>query len=381
MHSGFELLALVGMIDLPREEAVAAVVDCHRAGIGVKMITGDHADTAKAVGAQLNIGVGKPALTGAEIALMDDASLQRAVSTVDVFARASPEHKLRLVRALQHHGQVVAMTGDGVNDAPALKRADVGVAMGQKGTEAAKEAADMVLANDNFATIAAAVREGRAVYDNVKKFILFMLPTNGSEVLIVIAALIFGLVSPLTPAQVLWINMVTVSTLGLALAFEPPERGIMQRPPRPPSEKLLSGFFAWRVVFVSLLMAFGALSLFFWELALGRDTAAASTLAVNAVVFSEMFYLINSRRIHASVLNRDGLLGSPHCLVAILFCILLQMVFTYTPLMHNLFSSAPLAWDDWLKVLFVGAFVFFAAELEKWVARRFFNPASKKAGL
>ncbi|MBC7202195.1 MAG: cation-transporting P-type ATPase [Pusillimonas sp.] len=371
MHEGFVLLALVGMIDLPREEAIKAVADCHRAGIRVKMITGDHADTAKAVAAQLNIGKGKPALTGAEIALMDDISLQNAVFEVDVFARASPEHKLRLVRALQHHGQVVAMTGDGVNDAPALKRADVGVAMGQKGTEAAKEAADMVLANDNFATIAAAVREGRAVYDNVKKFILFMLPTNGGEVLIVITALVFGLVLPLSPAQVLWINMVTVSTLGLALAFEPPEKGIMRRPPRPPSEKLLSVFFAWRVVFVSILMATGALTLFLWELSNGRDVAIANTLAVNTVVFSEMFYLINSRRIHASVLNRDGLLGSPHCLAAILFCILLQLVFTYVPLMHTLFSSAALLWFDWLKVIGVGAAVFFMAEFEKWISRRF----------
>ncbi|QIM49191.1 cation-transporting P-type ATPase [Pusillimonas sp. DMV24BSW_D] len=373
MHKGFVLLGLVGMIDSPREEAIAAVADCHHVGIRVKMITGDHADTAKAVGALLNIGRGKPVLTGAEIALMDDASLEQAVSEVDVFARASPEHKLRLVGALQHHGHVVAMTGDGVNDAPALKRADVGVAMGQKGTEAAKEAADMVLANDNFATIAVAVREGRAVYDNVKKFILFMLPTNGGEVLIVIAALVLGLALPLTPAQVLWINMVTVSTLGLALAFEPPERGIMRRPPRLPSEKLLSGFFAWRVLFVSILMATGALTLFFWELSLGRDTATARTLAVNAVVFSEMFYLINSRRIDSSVLSRDGLLGSPHCLVAILFCILLQMVFTYVPLMHTLFSSVALTWVDWVKVLCVGAMVFFIAELEKWISRRFFR--------
>ena len=251
MQSGYCLLALVGIIDPPREEAIAAVADCYRAGIRVKMITGDHAETARAIGAALDIGVGKPALTGAEVALMDYASLRQAVQEVDVFARASPEHKLRLVQALQDSGQVVAMTGDGVNDAPALKRADVGVAMGLKGTEAAKEASDMVLADDNFATIAAAVREGRAVYDNLKKFILFMLPTNGGEALVIIAAILFQLTLPLTPAQVLWINMVTSSTLGLALAFEPAERGIMARRPRPPGQALLSGFFVWRVLMVS----------------------------------------------------------------------------------------------------------------------------------
>lgn len=200
-ESGFVLLAMVGIIDPPREEAVQAVAECHRAGIRVKMITGDHVETARAIGAQLGIGAGKPALTGAEVALLDDAALRRVAMEVDVFARASPEHKLRLVQALQDGGQVVAMTGDGVNDAPALKRADVGVAMGLKGTEAAKEAGDMVLADDNFATIAAAVREGRAVYDNLKKFILFMLPTNGGEGLIVIAAILFELALPLTPAR------------------------------------------------------------------------------------------------------------------------------------------------------------------------------------
>src|SRR5690606_10732971 len=238
MESGFTLLALVGIIDPPREEAIAAVADCHSAGVRVKMITGDHAETARAIGARLAIGTGKPAITGAEIAVMDDAALRRVVMEVDVFARASPEHKLRLVTALQDNGQVVAMTGDGVNDAPALKRADVGVAMGLKGTEAAKEAADVVLADDNFATIAAAVRQGRAVYDNLKKFILFMLPTNGGEALVVIAAILFELTLPMTPAQVLWINMVTSSTLGRALAFEPAERGLMRRQPRAPGEAL-----------------------------------------------------------------------------------------------------------------------------------------------
>ncbi|MBO3274618.1 cation-transporting P-type ATPase [Pseudomonas schmalbachii] len=368
--AGFTLLALVGIIDPPRDEAIAAVSDCHQAGIRVKMITGDHADTARAIGAHLAIGVGKPAVTGAELALMDDAALRRVVMEVDVFARANPEHKLRLVQALQENGQVVAMTGDGVNDAPALKRSDVGVAMGLKGTEAAKEAADMVLADDNFATIASAVREGRAVYDNLKKFILFMLPTNGGEALVVIAALLVGLGLPLTPVQVLWINMVTSSTLGLALAFEPAEGGIMQRHPRAPGTALLSGFFVWRVVMVSCLMMIGAFGLYYWELANGTGSESARTMAVNAVVVSEMFYLINSRHIFAPVLNREGFTGNPYVLLAIAACIPLQLAFTYAPPMQNIFGSAGLSGQEWLKVLGAGVLVFVAAELEKWVIRR-----------
>ncbi|MFC0709326.1 cation-transporting P-type ATPase [Azorhizophilus paspali] len=369
-ESGYVLLALVGIIDPPREEAMHAVGECHRAGIRVKMITGDHAETARAIGAQLAIGVGKPAITGAEVAMMDDAALRRVALEVDVFARASPEHKLRLVQALQDNGQVVAMTGDGVNDAPALKRADVGVAMGMKGTEAAKEASDMVLADDNFATIVAAVREGRAVYDNLKKFILFMLPTNGGEALVVIAAILFELTLPLTPAQVLWINMVTSSTLGLALAFEPAERGIMNRRPRPPGEPLLSGFFVWRVLMVSLLMMAGALGLFLWELNDGTGIETARTMAVNAVVVSEMFYLLNSRFILSPVASLEGLTGNRYVLLAIAACIPLQIAFTHMQVMQAIFGSTDLTALEWGKVLAAGLLVFCVAELEKFVIRR-----------
>ena len=370
MESGYVLLALVGIIDPPREEAVRAVSECHHAGIRVKMITGDHAETARAIGAQLAIGVGKPAITGAEVAMMDDAALRRVAMEVDVFARAAPEHKLRLVQALQDDGQVVAMTGDGVNDAPALKRADVGVAMGMKGTEAAKEAADMVLADDNFATIASAVREGRAVYDNLKKFILFMLPTNGGEALVVIAAILFELTLPLTPAQVLWINMVTSSTLGLALAFEPAEHGIMSRRPRPPGEALLSGFFVWRVLMVSVLMMTGALGLFLWELDAGTSIETARTMAVNAVVVAEMFYLVNSRFILQPVISRNGLTGNRYILLAIAACIPLQIAYTHAPAMQAIFDSTDLTLLEWGKVLAAGLLVFSVAELEKFVVRR-----------
>ncbi|GAB3379240.1 cation-transporting P-type ATPase [Azotobacter armeniacus] len=369
-EEGYTLLALVGIIDPPREEAIKAVAECHRAGIRVKMITGDHAETARVIGAQLGIGVGKPAITGAEVALMDAAELRRVAMEIDVFARSSPEHKLRLVQALQEDGQVVAMTGDGVNDAPALKRADVGVAMGLKGTEAAKEAADMVLADDNFASISSAVREGRAVYDNLKKFILFMLPTNGGEALVVLAAILFELALPLTPAQVLWINMVTSSTLGLALAFEPGERNLMTRRPRPPGEALLSGFFVWRVLMVSVLMMIGALGLFLWEMGRGNDIASARTMAVNAVVAGEMFYLINSRFIFAPALGHEGLTGNRSVLLAIAACIGLQLAFTHTPQMQTIFGSAALSAGEWLKVAGAGLLVFVVAELEKLVIRR-----------
>jgi magnesium-transporting ATPase (P-type) len=368
---GFTLLALAGMEDPPREEAILAVRDCHRAGIRVKMITGDHLGTARAIGAQLHIGDGTSAINGSEIATMSDDTLRRAAFETDVFARASPEHKLRLVEALQAQGQIVAMTGDGVNDAPALKRADVGIAMGMKGTEAAKEAADMVLADDNFATIATAVREGRAVYDNLKKFILFMLPTNGGEVLVVITAILFNLTLPLTPAQVLWINMVTSSTLGLALAFEPAERGIMGRRPRSPSEALFSGFFIWRVALISVLMMIGAIGLFLWELQLGTSIEKARSMAVNAIVMSEMLYLFNSRHIFASALSRKGLFGNPYVLVAIGACVLLQIAFTYSAPMHSIFGSTNLDTSDWLKVFAAGMLVFSVAEIEKYILRVF----------
>ncbi len=370
METGLTLLALVGIIDPPREEAIAAVAECQQAGIRVKMITGDHAETARAIGAQLGIGIGLPAMTGAELELLDDRRLREVLPGVEVFARASPEHKLRLVQAMQDSGEVVAMTGDGVNDAPALKRADVGVAMGHKGTEAAKEAAEVVLADDNFATIAGAVREGRAIYDNLKKFILFALPTNGGQALIVIFAILFQAVLPLTPAQVLWINMVTSCTLGLALAFEPSERGLMQRAPRAPDEPLLSAFFVWRVLMVSVLIASAGIGLFLWELELGNSVESARTIAVNAVVMCEIFYLFNSRSLLGPVLSREGLLGNPAVPLTIALCLVLQLLFTYAPPLQGVFGSESMSADEWLRVLLAGVTLFVVAELEKCLVRR-----------
>jgi magnesium-transporting ATPase (P-type) len=262
VEAGFTLLGLVGIIDPPREEAIAAIDKCHTAGIRVKMITGDHRITACAIGAKLGIGNGQNAVTGIELDKMDDAQLRKVVGEIDIFARASPEHKLRLVTALQQDGEIVAMTGDGVNDAPALKRADIGVAMGKNGTEVAKEAAEMVLMDDNFASITHAVEEGRTVYDNIRKTVVYILPTSGGMAGVLILAIILGMALPITPVQILWINMVTTVTLAISLAFERPESGVMSRPPHDPNAPILSGFLVWRIVFVALLMISGGFVLY-----------------------------------------------------------------------------------------------------------------------
>jgi magnesium-transporting ATPase (P-type) len=370
-QGGFTLLALLGLSDPPREEAIAAVARCHAAGIRVKMITGDHAATARAIGAQLGLGKGAGALTGADIEGMDDLALQRVVGETEIFARASPEHKLRLVAALQARGEVVAMTGDGVNDAPALKRAEVGVAMGNKGTEAAKEAAEVVLADDNFASIAAAVEEGRTVYDNLRKAIAFILPTNLGQGGIVLFAVLFGITMPITPAQILWVNMITAVTLALALAFEPAERDLMRRPPRSPAEPLLSGFVVWRIVFVGLLLVAGGMGFFLWEAGRGQSLELARTAAVNAVLVGEVFYLFNMRSFRGSVLNREGLLGNRYVLLAIGTLLVAQMLFTYAPFMQTLFG---LDVATWLRIFGFGVFVLLVVEGEKaWLRCREFS--------
>ncbi|MGC9455890.1 MAG: cation-transporting P-type ATPase [Halothiobacillaceae bacterium] len=367
---GFEMLGMVGISDPPRSEAIEAVSKCHTAGVRVIMITGDHSVTARAIARQLGMGGNGKVVTGAEVESLDDDALRDAVADCDVFARASPEHKLRLVSALQARGEVVAMTGDGVNDAPALKRADVGVAMGQKGTEAAKEAAEMVLADDNFASIAHAVEEGRAVYDNLRKSIVFILPTNGGQAGIIVAAILLGLTLPILPAQILWVNMVTAVTLALALAFERPESGVMARPPRDPREPLLNGFLLWRTAFVSVLLVIGALSMFIWMQDRGMSDEVARTVAVNALVFGEVFYLFNCRYLHNSVLSRAGLLGNRFVLMAIGGMLVLQMLFTYAPFMNLWFRTAPIPLEAWGVILVFGLLVFVAVEIEKRFFRR-----------
>ena len=289
------LLGLIGLLDPPRKEAVEAVGECHGGGIRVTMITGDHKITAAAIAKLLGIGDGKTAITGAEIEEMDSATLQERVRDVDVFARASPEHKLRLVKAIQANKQIVAMTGDGVNDAPALKKADIGVAMGIKGTEVTKEAAKMVLADDNFASITAAVREGRTVYNNVEKAILFLLPTNVAQALVIMVAILFGFTLPITAPQILWVNMVTSVALGLVVSFEPHELDVMSRSPRAVDRPILTAFGVWRVIFVGLALLAFTLSAFFWMKSQDASDEVARTVAVNAITLGQVFYLLNSR--------------------------------------------------------------------------------------
>ena len=279
--------------------------------------------------------------TGAEVEATPDHALPALAARTDVFARTSPEHKLRVVRALQSQGAVVAMTGDGVNDAPSLKQADVGIAMGQKGTEAAKEASQVVLADDNFASIVAAVHEGRVVYDNIRKVIAWTLPTNGGEVLAVALALLLGLTLPLTPAQILWINMALTITLGLVLAFEPPEDGVMRRPPRPPRAPLMSPFMVWRLVLVSLLFTAAVYATMAWGQWRGMDVDATRTLVVNAFCALEIAYLFSVRYLHGSSFTRRGVRGTPAVYLAVLTVLVLQLLFTYTPWMQALFSSRP----------------------------------------
>lgn len=373
VDAGLTLLGITGIIDPPRQEAIHAVQRCKTAGIKVKMITGDHAFTARAIGAQMGIGNGDTVMIGSDLANMEASHLSSIIDDCDIFARTSPEQKLQLVTALQAKGHVVAMTGDGVNDAPALKRADVGVAMGQKGTEVAKEASEMVLADDNFASISKAVEEGRTVYDNLKKSIIFILPTNGGEALTIIAAIMMGRLLPITAAQILWINMITAVTLALTLAFEPPEKNVMQRPPRDPSEPLLSGFLIWRVIFVSLILVAGTFGLFIWEREHGASIELARTIAVNTLVVFEIFYLFNSRFLLANSLSFEGLTGNRYVLIAIGILIIIQLAFTYAAPMQSLFATTDIDLDDWLRIIAIGSSVLILVELEKAIIRRFFS--------
>ncbi|HJL16193.1 MAG TPA: cation-transporting P-type ATPase [Sandaracinaceae bacterium LLY-WYZ-13_1] len=376
--SGLELLGLQAMIDPPRPEAEAAVAACRRAGIRVKMITGDHARTAVAIAERLGLDGAVDAdgrlaaSTGAELAeLTDDELIEHAHRTA-VFARVAPEQKLRLVEALQAphvHGHVVAMTGDGVNDAPALRRADIGVAMGLSGTEVAKEAADMVLADDNFSSIESAVEEGRGVYGNLVKFITWTLPTNLGEGLVIFVAVLAGLRMPITPVQILWINMTTAVLMGMMLAFEPKEPGMMTRPPRDPRAPILTRPLVGRILLVGLMLLLGAFGLYELAIIQGRPVAVARTMAVNVFVFGEMFYLFNCRSLTQSMF-RLGLVSNPWLLAGVATMAALQVAFTYAPPLHVAFDTAAIGAIEWLWVLGVGLAIYVVVGLEKWVGRR-----------
>ena len=365
VEDGLVLHGLMGFIDPPRAEAIAAVEECRTAGIRVLMITGDHAGTAAAIARELRLAEEPRVMTGAVLDQLDEARLAEAVQATDVFARTTPEHKLALVSALQAGGLSVAMTGDGVNDAPALKRADVGIAMGIKGTEAAKEAADMVLADDNFASIVAAVREGRTVYDNLLKVIGWTLPTNGGEALTILAALALGWTLPMTPVQILWINMVTAIALGLTLAFEPPEPGLMRRAPRARGAAILSLDLVWRIAFVSLLFVGGAFGIFFWAEAQGLPLETARTLVVNTIVAMEIFYLFSVRFVHGPSLTASGILGTPAVLIGVGLTFLAQLAFTFLPLFNRLFATTPITLSQALLVIGIGIALFLLVEAEK----------------
>ncbi|RWR08553.1 cation-transporting P-type ATPase [Paenirhodobacter populi] len=370
---GLIFLGLTGFIDPPRSEAIRAIAECHSAGIGVRMITGDHAATAAAIARQLGLAKDPHVLTGQDLDALAPEAFRAAVRETQVFARTSPEHKLRIVQALQADGLIVAMTGDGVNDAPSLKQADVGIAMGIKGTEAAKEAAQMVLMDDNFASIVAAVQEGRTVYDNIRKVVSWTLPTNGGEALTVILAILVGFSMPMTPVQILWINLILAATLGLVLAFEPTEPGVMRRPPRHPDAGLLSRFLVWRIFFVSVLFMALSLGLFFWALGQGRDLDTARTMVVNLIVVLEIFYLFNVRYLHMSSFTLTGVKGTGPVLGAVGIVVVAQIAFTYLPVMNGLFGSRPLTLLDGVVIVAIGLVSLVVLEVEKHFLRDRFD--------
>lgn len=363
-------LGIVGIIDPPRDEAIEAIKECKSAGVEVKMITGDHAITARAIGKAIGIGDGEKSLTGKDLEQMSDEEMRKVVGEYDIYARTSPEHKLRLVKALQENGLLVAMTGDGVNDAPALKKANIGIAMGIKGTEVSKDASEMVLADDNFATIVNAIEEGRTVYDNIRKALLFILPTNGAEALVLMSAILLGIVMPITPAQILWVNMVTAVTLALALSFEPMGSNVMERPPRGSDESILGRLFLWRITFVSVIIGALTLGVFSLLRTNGLDDVTARTISVNTLVAGQLFYLFNCRRIQQPSLGK-GFFGNRYAFWAAGALIVLQMGFVYLPFMNAFFDTHPFDVAYWLYPIATGAIVFTLVELEKFIVLKF----------
>ena len=367
------LIGLIGLIDPPRAEAIEAVAECHTAGIRVKMVTGDHAATARAIAKQIGLKNATRVLTGTDVEMMNDADLAEAAMGTDIFARTSPAHKLRLVAALQSRGLTVAMTGDGVNDAPALKRADAGIAMGRKGSEAAKEVADLVLADDNFASIAAAVREGRTVYDNIRKVISWTLPTSAGEAMTIVVALLAGLALPITAVQILWINLITAVTLGLALAFEASEPGTMRRPPRPRDESLLTGGLIWHIVLVSILFLAAAFGIYTYATGRGYDQELAQTMAMNTLVVLEIFHLFFIRNIHSTSLTWAAAKGTKVIWACVFTVTVAQFVITYMPPLQTVFGTRSVRLSDGLVIVAIGVVFFALIEIEKQMRLAFRN--------
>ncbi len=363
------MVALVGISDPPRAEAVAAIAQCQQAGIRVLMITGDNPLTAAAIGRELGLKADR-VVTGAELDQVPPQALPALAESVSIFARTSPANKLQLVQALQSRHHTLAMTGDGVNDAPALRQADIGVAMGLKGTDAARDAAAFVLTDDNFATIVGAVAEGRTIYDNIVKSIVFILPTSLAEASVILLAILFGWLLPITPAQILWVNMITAVTLTLALAFERPEANLMQRPPRPRQQGFLTSRLLYRVLLVGGIGAATIFVLFRWQLQHTDNIDLARCMAVNALVCFEAFYLLAARSLHDAIWHKRYWSGSAPALPSIALVAIMQLIFTYWPLSQQLFSLAPLAASDWLILMLATSPILLLVELEKALARR-----------
>lgn len=368
------LLGLTGLIDPPRPEAIAAIKECATAGIVVKMITGDHVKTAAAIASQIGLENPAQVLTGVDLDSLSDDELKQQALSCNVFARTSPEHKLRLVTALQSHGLTVAMTGDGVNDAPALKRADAGIAMGDKGSAAAREAADLVLADDNFASIVAAVQEGRTVYANITKVIRWTLPTNAGEALTVILALLFGWTLPITAVQILWINLITATTLGLALAFEPAEPQSMQQPPRDRNASLLNRSLVWHIILVALLFCAAVYLVFGYAIAQGGSEQLARTMALNMLVVLEVFHLFYVRNMNSCVLNWQLLKGTKVVWLTVILVMVAQLAITYIPLLQPVFGTEAISWQGCLIILGIGVLFYLLLEVEKQLRLRWFAP-------
>jgi cation-transporting ATPase F len=371
IESGLTFLGLQGMIDPPRQEAIAAVAACQEAGIQVKMVTGDHAVTASAIAQMMHFSQQDhaPALSGRDLADRDDEALKNAVEDTTVFARVAPEQKLRLIKALQAKGHVVAMTGDGVNDAPALKQADIGIAMGEMGTEVAKEASDIILTDDNFASIKAAVEEGRTIYLNLKKAIAFVLPVNGGELLTILASVMLGTALPILPLQILWVNLVSSSSLSIPLAFEPKPDGVMQKPPRPPRQPLLTGDILWRISLISLVNWAVTFGMFEWMMDQTEDAVLARTMAVQTLVSAEIFYLLCISRFMPSLWGRLRGTSEPLAYVpaiGIACVVFLQLLFSQLGIFNNLFNTVALSWTQWLYCLAAGLPVILFASLLRW---------------
>jgi Ca2+-transporting ATPase len=360
-------LGLVGMIDPPRPEAQAAIATCESAGIKVVMITGDHPLTAQAVARELGVLKKGRVVSGAELEAMSDSAFERAVHDIDVYARVSPAHKLRVVTAFQKSGQIVAMTGDGVNDAPALKKADIGIAMGITGTDVTREAAAMTLIDDNFASIVAAVEEGRIIFDNIKKYLMYLLSSNIGEIGLMVGASVAGLPLPLTAVQILCINLATDGLPALALAVDPPEPGLMRRRPRSPRSGIFTRSVIMLLVIGGLWSAIVNLSLFTWELRSGRSLERSMTMTFVSLVLIQFFKAYNFRSDRLSLFNRP--LANRWLNLAILCEILLLVLIVYVPFLQRPFDTFGLSLVDWCVVVIAALTISPVLEMAKWLER------------